>query len=107
MKRTLAAGMVAIGLTVGSIAVAQADEGLPEHGHLLVWGEEDAPRCVELAAGRALGLNSHHDRVHVGVPGWGNPEVGLTGAGKFVVPLAPFPGADWSTCEEFFEAIGL
>ena len=104
MKRLIA--VLATLMAVGGAALlgtGLAQDQLPEHPHLLVLavefdGEEPIGfrRCVELAAGRALPLNAHHDHAHFGTAG-----AALSArAGHFVVPAAPFPGVPWSNCAE-------
>lgn len=93
-------------LVLATVGMGVSQE-LPEHPHLLVLGLEfDAVgepvgfrKCVDLAAGRSLPLNSQHAHVHFGTAG-----VALFEAGHAVVPAAPFPGVPWSNCAEL-EAI--
>jgi hypothetical protein len=100
MKRFLFYAFALGILATLSTALAQ----LPEHPHLLVVGleldEDGNPvgfrKCVELAAGQALPLNSHHEHVHFGTAG----EALFSLAGHGVAPAAPFPGVPWSNCEE-------
>jgi hypothetical protein len=84
---------------------AGADEHIPEHGHMLVQRPEigivtiddvdfiaavGSRRCVDLAAGKALHLGAHHQRVHFGTAG----EMLDSKAGHAVVPTAPFSPYD-------------
>ena len=101
MKRTqLAAVMAATGLLFGTVTIAQAEEEIPLHAHVMVTGVETTDagfpfgttsyrKCVTLAAGKELPLNAHHESIHTGTAGYGNLEVGITRAGNYVVPLAP------------------
>lgn len=90
MRKTLAvlaaAGIAAVGLS----GPAHAQE-LPPHGHMLVLGvhwEGGEPvgfdKCVDVAAGRALPLVSHHEHVHFGTAG-----AALFEAGHLFVPTSP------------------
>lgn len=118
MKKQLAAVMAATGMMFATVSIAQADEHIPpEHAHVLVTGVEtnDAGfpfgttsyrKCHELAAGQALKLNAHHESIHTGTAGYGNYDVGITRAGNFVVPLAPFTNlADCDEVESFLNAV--
>lgn len=96
-------------LLVGTLA--SADEQLPDHPHALVIGVEiDADsgvptgvkNCVELAAGQALPNSVHHAHVHMGRAG-----EALSKAGHFVVPLAPYPGIPWDSCDSLLASVGL
>lgn len=110
MRRIMAVvtGLVmALALTGGAALAEEHDhdhdhEDLPKHPHVLllhfeVTGPElddvEFSRCIDLADNRALPLNAHHESLHVGTAGFGNPDVGVTKAGHVVVPLQPFPGA--------------
>lgn len=44
-------------------------------------------KCIDLAAGQALPLQSHHDRIHTGRAG-----AALRGAGHLTIPTAPLSG---------------
>ena len=104
MKRllviTLALGIFA------ALAVGLTQEELPEHPHVMVIGVEfdevtGAPlsyrQCVELAAGQALRLNSHHAHSHTGTAGYKLS----TNASTFVIPLAPL--TPWASCQEIID----
>ncbi len=102
-KQLAIAAFVTIIGCVAILGTVLAQEDLPRHPHLLVLGVEfdgETPtgfkQCVELAAGQALRLNSHHDHAHFGTAGAALAEK----AGNFVVPAAPFPGVPWSNCAE-------
>lgn len=108
MKRALLVlGLVMI-MALG-VGAAVADEHPPEHPHALVLGvvlddSGEVPvsvrKCVDLAANRALPLNSHHAHSHTGRAG-----EALWGAGNAVVPLAPL--TPWANCAELLAAFGL
>lgn len=90
---------------------AVADEHIPEHGHMLVQRPEIGivtidgvdfvaaigfRKCVDLAAGQALHLGAHHERVHFGTAG----AMLEAKADHVVVPTAPFsPYADCAALE--------
>lgn len=113
MKKKLAAVIAATGLMFATVTTAQADEHIPEHPHVMVTGVElgefgepiSYRKCHELAAGKALPLNAHHESIHTGTAGFGNPDVGVTRAGNFVIPLAPF--SPYENCEDVLSAVGL
>jgi hypothetical protein len=82
MKRTIMAGVSAAVLAGSTLIAAPAlAEGappaVPPHGHMLVLGVQynqmGAPigfrKCVDVAAGRFLPLNAHHDHLHTGAAG--------------------------------------
>jgi hypothetical protein len=114
MKRKLLASMTVAGALsgtlVGAALTAPAVAQLPPHPHLLVLGlelnEAGEPvgfrKCVELAAGQALPLNTQHEHVHFGHAG----EALFTHAGNVVVPAAPFPGVPFSNCAELEALFG-
>lgn len=108
MIRRQLAFVLALGLLVVMAPGASA-QNFVEHPHMLVIGLEldefDEPvgfrKCVDLAAGEALPLNSMHQHMHFGTAG----EMLFTKAGHAVVPAAPFPepfgeAVPWSNCEE-------
>jgi hypothetical protein len=88
------------------VTVAQAREGPPPHGHLLVTGIQfdDAgepvsfKKCRLLANGRAVPLNAHHDHIHTGRAG-----EALWGASNATIPLAPL--TPWSNRAEFEQMV--
>lgn len=101
-----------LALALGLVAVAspaQAEEHPPiePHPHLLVLGlefdETGEPvgfgKCVDLAAGQALRLGAHHERVHFARAN----EALQDNAGHAIVPAAPFPGVPWRNCTELIE----
>jgi hypothetical protein len=100
-------GLLAL-VAVASPATAQEEPVFDLHPHLLVLRPEfvddvlQYKGCVELAAGHAVPLHAHHDRLHFGSSG-----VSFGGeSGHAVVPAAPFPApfdepVPWSNCEEF------
>lgn len=99
MKRTIVLVLATV-LLLG-LQAAPALSQPPKHPHMLVLGLEvdadDNPvgyrRCVDLAAGRALPLQAHHDHIHTGAAG-----EALFNAGHAVVPGAPL--TPWSNCAE-------
>lgn len=104
MKRTtvlLSVLLLALGMMGGS-ALANGQDGLPEHPHvklLHVELTEDGAtyeRCVDLAGNKALPLNAHHEAVHFGTAG----QMLFEKAGHAIVPMAPFPGIPWTGCDD-------
>ncbi len=108
MKKGLIVGATLL-LLGGLLAGPTVAVDLEPHPHMLVIGlelnEAREPvgyrRCVDLAAGRALPLNAHHEHLHRGTAG----EKLFTRAGHVAVPGAPFPApfaapVPWSNCEE-------
>ena len=106
---------IATALAVTTLS-AGADEHIPEHGHMLVQRPEfgvitidnvdylaavGARRCVDLAAGQALHLGAHHERVHFGTAG----EMLESKAGQAVVPTAPF--SPWENCTALEAALPI
>ena len=111
MRRRQLALVLALGLLVVMAPGASA-QNFVEHPHMLVTGVEldefgepvGFRKCIDLAAGRALPLKSHHQHMHFGTAG----EMLSTNAGHAVVPAAPFPepfeeAVPWSNCEELIE----
>ena len=104
--RRMAALLAAIIMVLAMMTLsAGADEHIPEHGHMLVQRPEIGivtiddvdyiaavgfRGCVELAAGQALHLGAHHQRVHFGTAG----AMLDMKAGHAVVPTAPFSPYD-------------
>lgn len=115
--RRMAALLAAITMALAMMTLsAGADEHIPEHGHMLVQRPEfgivtiddvdyiaavGARRCVDLAAGQALDLGAHHERVHFGTAG----EMLDTKAGHAVVPTAPF--SPWDDCAAIEAALPI
>lgn len=95
-RLTAAIGMVALVMAFGTV-LAHDNGEMPPHGHILLLGldGDDVRHCVDLAAGRALPLNAHHDRVHVGRAGRA-----LARAGHAVAPTAPL--TPWDDCAGLF-----
>lgn len=99
------AGLVSLA-SLGFSAPAQAD-GPPLHGHMLVLGVKYVGgepvgfrKCVEMAGGREVGLNAHHENSHTGRAG-----EALGAAGNAVVPTAPLsPIEDCAHLKELFPA---
>lgn len=89
------------------VAAPAQGEGPPRHGHMLVMGVKFVggepvgfDKCIDLAAGRALPLQSHHAHLHTGQAG-----EALSSTGKFVVPTAPLaPFLDCEHLKELFPA---
>jgi len=110
MKRFAALTGVLALLMAGAMTWAMGeDHGPVEHGHVLVLGlqfdDEGNPsirKCVDLANGRALKNNAHHDHLHTGRAG-----EAVAGAGHAVIPTSPLPGVPWSNCAELKAAFGL
>ena len=113
MTALLAAIIMALAMMTLS---AGADEHIPEHGHMLVQRPEigivtiddvdfiaavGARKCVDLAAGQALHLGAHHERVHFGTAG----QMLDTKAGHAVVPTAPF--SPWDDCAALEAALPI
>jgi hypothetical protein len=115
--RRTAALLAAITMALAMTTLAAgADEHIPEHGHMLVQRPEfgvvtidgidylaavGARRCVDLAAGQALHLGAHHDRVHFGTAGAMLGEK----AAHAVVPTAPF--SPWENCSALEAALPI
>jgi hypothetical protein len=115
--RRMAALLAAIIMVLAMMTVsAGADEHIPEHGHMSVQHPEfgivtidnvdyiaavGTRRCVDLAAGQALDLGAHHDRVHFGTAG------AMLGAkaDHAVVPTAPF--SPWENCAALEAALPI
>ena len=111
MKRIAALTGVLALLMAGGLAVAMGHDDEPpvEHGHVLVLGLQfdgdgipSIRKCVDLANGRALRNNAHHDHLHEGRAG----EALRTRAGHAVIPTALLPDAPWSNCAELKDAFG-
>ena len=111
MKRFAAlTSMVALIMGFGLALAMDHGDGPPvEHGHVLVLGLQfdgdgnpSIRKCVDLANGRALRNNAHHDNLHTGRAG-----EAVAGAGHLVIPTAPLPGVRWSNCAELKTAFGL
>ena len=110
MKRIAALTGVLALLMAGGLASSSEDaHGPVEHGHVLVLGLQfdgdgnpSIRKCVDLANGRALRNNAHHDHLHTGRAG-----EAVGGAGHAVIPTAPLPGVPWSNCAELKAAFGL
>jgi hypothetical protein len=109
----LAAAMMILGIVT---LAAGADEHIPEHGHMLVQRPEIGivtvdgtdyiaavgfRKCVDLAAGRALHLGAHHERVHFGTAG----AMLEAKADHAVVPTAPF--SPWADCSALQAALPI
>lgn len=103
---TLSAALLALAMLALPAAAMEHGGELPEHGHIKLIGvdleEETFHRCVDLANGRALRLNAHHDTVHVGNAG--EALGGEKGNGKrtkvhAVIPNTPL--TPWANCAEF------
>jgi hypothetical protein len=113
MKRTWTIILAAL-LALGVLApAASADEGgePPPHGHMLVqrldvqeelveidgepWLEVTLTfrRCVDVAAGRYLPLQAHHDSIHTGSAGAALRD----NAGHYVIPTVISP---WENCAD-------
>jgi hypothetical protein len=108
MKRLVTVLGVAALLMSFGLALAM-DHGPVEHGHLLVLGLQvdsggnySIHKCVELANGRALKNNAHHDNLHTGRAGQA-----MARAGHAVIPTAPLPSVPWSNCAELKAAFGI
>lgn len=98
---TALAALLTLGLLASpALADGGHDDGPPPHGHLLLLGAtftvnpgpagppvfiHSYQRCVELAAGRPVPNQAHHDGVHTGAAG----SALRTHAGHLVVPLTP------------------
>lgn len=110
MKRIAALTGVLALLMAGGLAWAMGHgDGPVEHGHVLVLGLQfdgdgnpSIRKCVDLANGRALRNNAHHDNLHTGRAG-----EAVAGAGHAVIPTAPLPDVPWSNCAELKTAFGL
>ncbi len=96
-------------LAAGTAAGDEHDhEEIPLHPHALVigaGGDEQsgftAVNCIDLAAGRSLPLNAHHDHIHTGAAG----AALFYHTDNFAIPLAPLsPFAD---CDELLEAFDV
>lgn len=98
------------------------DHDLPEHPHALLLNFEVVDdggtpgdpsddviafdRCIDLAANRALPLTAHHESLHRGTAGFGDPTVGITRAGHIVVPLKPHPLSPFEDCAHIESIFG-
>jgi hypothetical protein len=99
MRRTLTL-VAALATMLGMVALpaaAHEEPGTPLHGHMrLLHAEWTGPgvgpgtelisygKCIDLAGGKALPLQAHHDTVHTGRAG-----AALRGAGHLTIPTAP------------------
>ena len=103
MKRLVAVmGMVALLMGFGlALAMDHGDGPPPEHGHIKLLGLQfnDAGevvgfrKCVDLANGRALRNNAHHDNLHTG-----RAAQAMARAGHVVVPNHPL--TPWNDCAD-------
>lgn len=113
MKR-IAAAVLATGLVVAGASAASAEghvpEEFPEHGHVLLIGADvdveaeqliGVRKCVDLAAGNALPLVSHHEHVHFGRAN----EALMARTKNLVIPTAPL--TPWTDCASLLEFFGL
>jgi len=107
MKRFAAlTGTVALLMAFGPALAGGHEDGPPPHGHMLVLGLQfDSAhnvigfrKCVDLANGRALKNNAHHDNVHEGRAG----QALQTRAGHGVAPTDPL--TPFSTCADLEDA---
>ena len=100
--------VMVLGLLAAPVSAHEGEEGLPEHGHMLLqrpeWmlvGVDDEyatieltfRRCVDLAGGRALPLHAHHDTIHTGRAGQALWETARNG----VIPTGISP---WENCAD-------
>ena len=112
--RVAAVGAIAaLALATGPTATATEHEEEPlevvPHAHLLIIGAEvdfsggepvllDYVRCVDIAANRALPLNSHHHHAHTGRAG-----EALGAAGHIFIFAAPLFDVPWTDCASFLD----
>jgi hypothetical protein len=105
MKRFAAlTGVVALIMAFGlAWADGHGHHDVPEHGHVLLLGVQfdggdlvGFRTCVDLANGRALKNNAHHETIHTGNAG----TTLRTRAGHVVVPTFAFDGC--AELEAFF-----
>jgi hypothetical protein len=86
--------------------------GVPDHPHMLVQRPvveiiDGAPylvgfrKCVDLAGGRNVPLNAHHDHIHTGRAG----EALFERAGHAVIPGAPL--SPWANCAALQAALPI
>lgn len=119
MKRltaVLTTMLFAVALLAGPAAADQHDHDVPEHPHAMLIDFEliddggtpldpfddvvDFHRCIDLAANQSLPLQAHHHHIHTGTAGAGDPSVGLTAAGHFVMPLQPYGPFPFEDCAD-------
>jgi hypothetical protein len=104
-----ALGLMTFGFTGPAQATGDGHDGeIPEHGHVLVLGLEfegedlvGFRKCIDLAAGKALGNNAHHRTVHEGTAGFAQ----FFKAGNGVAPTAPL-WPEVSGCADFEAMFG-
>jgi hypothetical protein len=97
--------LMAFGLALGG---GHGDGPPPPHGHVLLLGLQfdgegeviGFRTCVDLANGRALRINAHHDHLHTGRAG-----AAVARAGHAVVPNSPL--TPWNDCAELKAYYGL
>lgn len=100
----------AIAMLVAVLSTALAH--MPDHPHMLVQSPEFAiidgrlhvvgwRKCVDLAGGRSVPLQAHHDRVHTGRAGQALAE----NANIFVIPGAPL--SPWANCAALEAALPI
>lgn len=90
-RRRVAAVLASTALAVGMLTTPALADGHPDlskpHQHALLLDVDLEPfsygRCVDLAGGRALRTNTHHETVHQGKAG-----AALQRAGHLVVPYS-------------------
>jgi hypothetical protein len=93
----LVAALAAVLGMVAMPATAHEEPGTPLHGHVrLLHAEWTGPgvgpetvlisygKCIDLAGGKALPLQAHHETVHTGRAG-----AALRGAGHLTIPTYP------------------
>lgn len=112
MKRFAAlTGMVALLMGFGLVLAEDHGGGPPVHGHFLLLGLEgavfdengrlsdfdDFRKCVDLAGGRALRNNAHHNNIHTG-----NGGAALLRAGHVVIPTGPLTPLSCAALNEAF-----
>ncbi len=103
-------------IAVLGIVVAHDHGGTPDHPHMLVQKPQfdvifidDEPyvavvgwrKCVDLAGGRTVPLNAHHDGIHTGRAG----QALFENADIWVVPGAPL--TPWANCAALRSALPI
>lgn len=107
----MAALVLALGMMTGVSAADEHPGDTPEHGHIRLlhatWtGPGFGPathvlsyrKCVDLAAGKALPLQAHHNTVHTGRAG-----KALRGAGHLTIPTSPL--TPFTNCAQYAEMV--
>jgi hypothetical protein len=104
--------MVLIAMLVATGLTSVLAHGVPDHPHMLVQRPVvdvidgtlylvGFRKCVDLASGREVPLNAHHDHIHTGRAG----QALFEHAGHAVVPAAPL--TPWANCAALQAALPI